>query len=189
MAATVICPACSKNCTARQASIECGHCKSWFHRKCTGLTDKEFNFLNEGNKNGKDQRTYIKWYCRSCDTQEPFTDIEKLLRYISDMHYKHIELVCELKKLNEEKKSGPSQVVSHATENGERDVEDEDTIPVITANVEAAVTADNIKQQVTPIEIKASITKCITKKTGELLIKCKDKVSTDKVKETVQQVW
>ena len=40
---TILCISCSKN--AEVDSIQCECCFGWVHRKCTGITNEEYNIL------------------------------------------------------------------------------------------------------------------------------------------------
>jgi hypothetical protein len=53
-----ICPICQTQVTTSK-SIECDKCRNWFHQKCGGITNPEFNLLSKSN-------SAICWYCEDC---------------------------------------------------------------------------------------------------------------------------
>ena len=58
--------------TPKEASLECGLCSNWFHKKCAGLTTAEFNVF-------KSEKDY-SWLCLDCNKQLKGIKIMKRLK-------------------------------------------------------------------------------------------------------------
>ena len=64
------CTVCSKPCKMNQKAIECNICSKWVHRKCTALTDTQFNDLGSSD---------MPYFCQPCiNTVLPFHDLPNI---------------------------------------------------------------------------------------------------------------
>ena len=61
------CLNCNKPVKNNQKGLECNTCKKWIHKKCTDLTDLEYNFLEE-NEN-------LPFYCLPCHPRPHYADV------------------------------------------------------------------------------------------------------------------
>ena len=61
------CLECNKPVKSNQKGLECNTCIKWVHKKCTDLTDIQYNFL-EDNEN-------VPFYCLICKPRPLFADL------------------------------------------------------------------------------------------------------------------
>ena len=78
----VICIDCNRRVTFRGKGVECESCKNWFHAKCQGITDTEYQTMQE-----------IVWICSYCaekGRKEDTLELKLFKRYVDD-------IVCTVK--------------------------------------------------------------------------------------------
>ena len=78
----VICIDCNQRVTFRGKGVECDSCKNWFHTKCQGISDTEYQTMQE-----------IVWICSSFAEKsrtENTLELKLFKRYLDD-------IVCTVK--------------------------------------------------------------------------------------------
>ena len=78
----VICIDCNRRVTFQGKGVECESCKHWFHPKCQGITDTEYQTMKE-----------IVWICSFCTEKgrkEDTLELKLFKRYVDD-------IVCTVK--------------------------------------------------------------------------------------------
>ena len=78
----VICIDCNRRVTFPGKGVECKSCKNWFHAKCQGITDTEYQTMQE-----------IVWICSYCaekGRKEDTLELKLFKRYVDD-------IVCTVK--------------------------------------------------------------------------------------------
>ena len=79
----VICVDCNRCITFRGKGVECESCKNWFHEKCQGITDTEYQTMQD-----------IVWICSYCaekGRKEDTLELKLFKRYVDD-------IVCTVKR-------------------------------------------------------------------------------------------
>ena len=67
-----VCVKCDKLIKENSGSLSCFVCKKWYHKKCSGLDNNNFNKLAlEFKKHG-----IVKWHCSSCDLEVSVVETE-----------------------------------------------------------------------------------------------------------------
>ena len=78
----VICIDCNRRVTFRGKGVECESCKNWFHAKCQGITDTEYQTMQEILR--------ICSYCAEKGRKEDTLELKLFKRYVDD-------IVCTVK--------------------------------------------------------------------------------------------
>src|SRR5580693_4121381 len=53
------CPTCHKTVVDDDWALECEMCDEWYHIKCQGIEEDEYDFLNKHKS--------VHWYCNACN--------------------------------------------------------------------------------------------------------------------------
>ncbi len=75
----VCCPKCKKTVGENSKSLCCEYCVKWYHAKCEGITDDEYDLLNKC-------ASKVHWFCSVCDDKA--VDVLRLVQTMKDTQNK-----------------------------------------------------------------------------------------------------
>lgn len=121
------CKACSEPAGAKDASVKCDNCLSWFHDDCSGMLKGDLRAIRQKN-------TMVLWHCQNCKTQFRSRDSASspLVQFRDDVLHEKID--CILKSLslfNDRISSVEAKLDDHIKEVSDRITDSESHITTV----------------------------------------------------------